>query len=294
MSVTGKALLAGVMGWPVAHSRSPLLHGYWLKHYGIDGAYIPLPVHQESLEAALRTLPLLGFAGVNLTTPHKEAALAIVDEADALSERIGAVNTVTVQADGMLAATNTDGFGFLENLHDGAPGWQASLGPAVVIGAGGAARAIVAALLDHGVSEMRLVNRTDKHAAALVAALGGSIEIYAWEARTEALTGASLLVNATTLGMNEKPPLELDLEKLPKQAVVTDIVYTPLETPLLKAAKARGNPTVDGLGMLLHQARPGFRMWFGKGAKGGNVDPQVTPELRAYVGKDLGGKDLGG
>lgn len=289
MSVTGKALLAGVMGWPVAHSRSPLLHGYWLKHYGIDGAYIPLPVHPESLETALRTLPLLGFAGVNLTTPHKEAALAIVDEADAFSKRIGAVNTVTVQTNGTLAAMNTDGFGFLENLHDGAPDWQANLGPAVVLGAGGAARAIVAALLDHGVSEVRLVNRTKKRAAALVTALDGSIVVHAWEARAEALAGANLLVNATTLGMKEQPPLELDLEELPKQAVVTDIVYAPLETPLLKAAKARGNPTVDGLGMLLHQARPGFRMWFGKGARDGDIDPQITPELRAYVGKGLDG-----
>ena len=288
MNVTGKAPLAGVMGWPVEHSRSPQLHRYWLEHYEIDGAYIPLPVPPESLEEALHTLPLLGFAGVNLTAPHKEAALTIVDEADLLSKRIGAVNTVTVQPDGTLKATNTDGFGFLENLQNGAPNWHANLGPAVVIGAGGAARAIVVALLDHGVREVRVVNRTEKRAAALVSALGSSIKTYVWDALADALADASLLINATTLGMNGKPPLELDLGKLPTQAVVTDIVYSPLDTPLLRAARARGNPTVDGLGMLLHQARPGFRAWFGERAKGDDVDPQVTTELRAYVSKDLG------
>ncbi|MCE2509526.1 MAG: shikimate dehydrogenase [Alphaproteobacteria bacterium] len=284
MSVTGQAQIAGVMGWPVAHSRSPLLHGYWLERYGIDGAYVPLPVRPEHLESALRALPLLGFAGVNLTTPHKEAALDVLDETDALARRLGAVNTVTVLADGRLAGTNTDGFGFMENLREGAPGWKAESGPTVVLGAGGAARAVVAALRDQG-AEVRLVNRTEARAAALVEALGGAIEAYPWKARQAALAGARLLVNATTLGMEGGTPLDLDLGPLPKEAVVTDLVYAPLETALLKAAKARGNPTVDGLGMLLHQARPGFRAWFGQGG----IDPEVTPELRAHVGGGGGG-----
>ncbi|PCJ60728.1 MAG: shikimate dehydrogenase [Rhodospirillaceae bacterium] len=290
MNLTGKACIAGVMGWPVAHSRSPACHGYWLAHYGVDGAYVPLPVRPENLETALRALPLLGFAGVNVTVPHKEAALAIVDEADALATRIGAVNTVSVRSDGGLVGTNTDGFGFLENLHHGAPSWRAAAGPAVVLGAGGAARAIVAALLDAGAPEIRLVNRTATRAENLRDALAGPIRVESWAGRADALAGASLLVNATTLGMTGGEGLDLDLGQLPGAALVTDIVYAPLETPLLMAARGLGHPTVDGLGMLLHQARPGWRMWFSGAAPGGDtgpIDPEVTDALRTAVLLDM-------
>ena len=278
MILTGTARLAGVMGWPVAHSRSPRLHGYWLEHYGIDGAYLSLPVAPEHIETALRALPVLGFAGVNLTVPHKETALGVVDRVDALARRIGAVNTVVVAADDTLDGTNTDAFGFTENLRAGAPGWEPGR-PAVVLGAGGAARAVCVGLADAGVSEIRLANRTAARAARLADELAG-VQPVAWEARGDALDGAGLLVNTTTLGMTGAPSLDIALDALPGEAVVTDIVYAPLETPLLAAARARGNPCVDGLGMLLHQARPGFAAWFSR-------EPDVTEALRAFVLEDL-------
>jgi len=276
MSITGAATLAGVMGWPVAHSRSPALHGYWLQEYRIDGAYVPLPVRPENLRRALQALPLLGFAGCNITIPHKEAALKAVDDLDASARRAGAVNTVIVTASGALVGSNTDGFGFIENLRALVPGFHADAGPAVVLGAGGAARAVVAALLDDGAPEIRLVNRTPARAAALAKALGGNLRGVGWEERASALAGARLLVNATSLGMEGQPALELPLDELPRDAVVSDIVYVPMETPLLVAARRRGNLVVDGLGMLLHQARPGFKAWFG-------VMPEVSPGLRAAV-----------
>jgi shikimate dehydrogenase len=279
-ALSGKARLAGVMGWPVSHSRSPRLHGFWLERYGIDGAYVPLAVRPEDLGPALAALPRLGFRGVNLTVPHKEAGLAIVAEVSAEARRIGAVNTVVVGSDGRLIGHNSDGFGFLANLRQGAPDWHASDGPAVVLGAGGAARAVAAALLDEGVAEVRLVNRTPGRAQGLAHDLGGPCRVMAWAERAAALAGAAVLVNTTTLGMTGAPALELDLSRLPPQAVVNDIVYTPLETPLLAEARQRGNRVVDGLGMLLHQARPGFEAWFG-------VKPEVTPDLRAFVLEDL-------
>lgn len=275
-TLSGRSRIAGVMGWPVAHSRSPRLHGYWLRTYGIDGAYIPLPVRPEQLAAALRALPILGFAGVNVTVPHKEAALAAVDRSDPAARRVGAVNTVVVAADGTLDGRNSDGFGFMENLRAGVPGWSARSGPAVILGAGGAARAVAAALLDGGVPEIRIMNRTIERAERLSEDIGGPFRVYGWADRAAALDDAALLVNTTTLGMSGQPPLELALDRLPTTAVVNDIVYSPLETALLVAAKARGNRTVDGLGMLLHQARPGFAAWFG-------VEPEVTPELRRFV-----------
>ena len=275
MTITGKATLAGVMGWPVSHSRSPLLHNFWLARYGIDGAYVPLAVRPDDLATALRALPALGFAGVNLTVPHKEAAVALMDRLDASATRIGAVNTVVV-ANGRLEGRNTDGYGFIENLRAGAKGWRGTGGPAVVIGAGGAARAIAVALIDEGVPEIRVVNRTAARAAALTAEFGKPLVAVTWERRARALDGAALLVNATTLGMTGQPALALPLDALPKAAVVTDAVYAPLETALLAAARGRGNVCVDGLGMLLHQARPAFAAWFGH-------DPEVTPELRAHV-----------
>lgn len=282
MIPSGKAKLAGVIGWPVGHSSSPRLHGYWLEHYGIDGAYVPLGVEPANFERVLRVLPLLGFVGVNVTVPHKEAALAAVDVAEPLAQRIGAVNTVIMRRDGGLEGRNSDAYGFLENIKTAVPGWDAASGPAVVLGAGGAARAVCAALVDGGASEVRVVNRTAARAEALAAAIGSPCRVLPWSERCGVLDGAGLLVNATTLGMTGQPPLDLDLDRLPRAAVVNDVVYAPLETALLKMAARRGNLTVDGLGMLLHQARPGFKAWFG-------VEPEVTSALRAFLSQDLAG-----
>ena len=275
MILSGQAKLAGVMGWPVGHSRSPRLHGYWLQHYDIDGAYLPLPVAPEDFAAALKALVGLGFRGVNVTVPHKEAALALCDEVAPLAARIGAVNTLVFQ-EGQILGSSSDGFGFMENLKSGASNWQPASGPAVVLGAGGAARAVVAALLEAGVPKVRLFNRTLERAARLADDLGPGIEVIAWQDRNDMLGEAALLVNTTTLGMTGQAALEIDLSALASHAVVTDLVYAPLETPLLAAARARGLTAVDGLGMLLHQARPGFEAWFG-------VKPEVTPSLRAFV-----------
>ena len=278
MILSGKARLAGVIGWPVGHSRSPRLHGFWLERYRIDAAYVPLPVQPEHLAQVLAALPRMGFVGANVTVPHKETALALVDRVEPLARRIGAVNTLVVGPDGLLEGRNTDGFGFLENLRAHQPGFAVGAGPAVVLGAGGAARAVVAALLDAGAPEVRLVNRSADRAEILAAALGGPIRPLSWAEREAALAGAALLVNTTTLGMTGQPPLDLALEALPAAAVVTDIVYVPRETALLAAARRRGHPVVDGLGMLLHQARPGFAAWFG-------VMPEVTAELETFVGE---------
>jgi shikimate dehydrogenase len=279
MRITGKTRLAGIMGWPVSHSRSPALHNFWLDEYGIDGAYVPLPVEPGQLEAALRGLPALGFRGCNLTIPHKQKAMAIVDRVDPQARRIGAVNTVIVAADGILEARNTDVYGFRENLRDCAPDWDPSTGPAVVLGAGGAARAVVASLIEDGVAEIRLVNRTMPRAeeiAAELAAPDSRISVHRWDTREVVLGDAGLLVNTTSLGMTGEPELEIGLAQLPPQAVVVDIVYVPLDTALLVEARRRGHRTVDGLGMLLHQGRPGFEAWFGTSAR-------VTRELRVAV-----------
>jgi len=279
MILTGKARVAGVMGWPVGHSRSPRLHGFWLERYAIDGGYVPMAVAPEKLAQALRALPALGFAGCNLTLPHKEAALGLVDRVDNAARRIGAVNTVVVDGSGQLSGSNTDGFGFHESLIAGAPGWQSER-PVLVLGAGGAARAVVAALLDAGVPLVRVANRSSARAQALAEAFGEAVEPVAWDQRAAACDGVGLVVNTTTLGMTGQAPLEIDLAALASDAVVSDIVYTPLITPLLAAARARGNRMVDGLGMLLHQARPGFAAWFGR-------DPVVDDALRRHVAADL-------
>ncbi len=267
---------AGVMGWPVAHSLSPRLHGHWLAEHGIDGRYDALEVAPEALAERLAGLAEEGLAGVNLTVPHKQAALGLMASLAPAAAAIGAVNTVVVGDGGSLAGDNTDAFGFMENLREGAPQWSASSGPAVVIGAGGAARAVAYGLLQAGAPEIRIVNRTPARAEALTALDPGRIVTRPWQARNQALDEAALLVNTTTLGMAGQAGLDLDLAALPPRALVTDIVYAPLETPLLAAAGRRGNPVVDGLGMLLHQARPGFAAWFG-------VMPEVTPALRAQV-----------
>lgn len=267
---------AGVMGWPVGHSLSPKLHRHWLSRYRIDGAYLPLAVRPEDLEQALKSLPLLGFRGCNVTVPHKESACRLVDRLDDQARRIGAVNTVVVGDDGSLAGTNTDAFGFIASLTDASPDWQPKDGPAVVLGAGGAARAVIVALHEAGAPVIRVANRTAERASALAADLSVPIEVVDWRERNESLSDATLLVNTTTLGMTGQPPLEMALDPLSIEALVTDIVYAPLETPLLAAARLHGNRVVDGLGMLLHQARPGFEAWFG-------VSPAVDDALRATV-----------
>lgn len=274
--ITGRTRVAGVMGWPVAHSLSPRLHGYWLRELSIDGIYIPLPVRPDRAAAALRSVGAVGLAGVNVTVPHKEAALEAVDKATETAARIGAVNTIVIDETGCALGDNTDAFGFLENLRQTRPEWQAPSGPALVLGAGGSARAVCAALQDAGVPEIRVANRTLERAQALATDLGAGLSCVAWENRAGALADVSLVVNTTTLGLHGQPPLVLDLHRLPGEAVVADLVYRPLITPLLAAAQGRGNPIVDGLGMLLHQARPGFSAWFG-------VEPQVTADVRAFV-----------
>ncbi len=274
MILSGKAKIAGVIGWPVGHSRSPRLHGYWLEHHGIDGAYIPLAVAPDNFAAAVTGLAAAGLRGVNVTLPHKAAALAACDSVDDNARRIGAVNTIVFGDDGAMRGSNTDAFGFLENIRQNAA-WQSG-GIAVVLGAGGAARAVCVALADAGMDDIRVVNRTRKRAGQLAADLGQPLNVQPWESRHDALAGAALLVNTTSLGMTGQPPLDLDLAALPVDAAVNDIVYAPLETELLARARARGNPAVDGLGMLLHQARPGFEAWFG-------VAPDVTDALRDFV-----------
>ena len=273
--LSGHARLAGVFGHPVTHSRSPRLHGFWLERYGIDGAYIPLGVAPGGFAAAVRALVDLGFRGANVTIPHKLAAFEICDAVAPFARRAGAVNTLIFR-DGRIEGSNTDGFGFLESIREAAPGWRADAGPAVLLGAGGAARAIAAALLDAGAPRVTLVNRTAAKAEALARDLGGPIHV----ADRPPLEDAALLVNTTSLGMQGQPGLEVDLAPLPASAVVADIVYVPLETRLLAAARARGLVAVDGLGMLLHQARPGFEAWFG-------VAPQVDQTLRDEVAADI-------
>jgi shikimate dehydrogenase len=265
----------GVMGWPVEHSKSPRLHGYWLKQYGIDGSYVHLPVSPEGLATALADLSQQGFAGVNLTVPHKEAALGLVHEVSDVAARIGAINTIFVE-NGRLKGTNTDAYGFITALGAGAPRYEPTTAPAVVIGAGGAARAVCFALQDAGCPEIRVVNRTAARAQNLVGDFGDPLVAVAWEDRAHSLKNVGLLVNTTTMGMRGHPVLDLDLSALPVAAVVNDIVYTPLETPLLAAARGRSYTVVDGLGMLLYQAQAGFEGWFG-------VKPAVTAALRAHV-----------
>jgi shikimate dehydrogenase len=269
-------VMAGVMGWPVTHSRSPLIHNHWIKAYGLTGAYGLFQVQPGRLPDALRGLSALGLAGCNITIPHKVDAIALVDYVDPLAKRMGALNTIVVQPDGSLHGFNNDGFGYIQSLRDAKPDWRADAGPITVLGAGGAARAVVLSLIDQGATEIRLLNRTRGKAEALAQEFGKPITVYNWEQRDEALAGAALLVNTTNQGMHGQPPLEIKLDRLPTTALVSDIIYIPLETPLLAAARQRGNTTVNGLGMLLNQARPAFKAWFG-------VMPEITPELLKAV-----------
>lgn len=264
--------LAGVIGWPVEHSLSPKLHNYWLKHYGIEGEYSAWAAEPKDLASALKSLLQKNWRGCNLTIPHKEATMILVDSVDEAAKAIGAVNTIVVK-DNKLHGTNTDAYGFIENIR---PHLPARKNKAVVLGAGGAARAVCYVLIQEGFAGITLINRTRDKSLALAEQFGKKISVGTWENRQALLDGADLLVNATSLGMKGKDPLDLDLSGLPESALVTDIVYTPLVTPLLQQAKARGNPIVDGLGMLLYQAVPGFEAWFGR-------RPEVTDKLRTHV-----------
>ncbi len=264
------------MGWPVMHSRSPMLHNYWFRQHGLAGTYVPLAINPEGLAGALRALHPLGFAGCNLTIPHKQKAMAIVDEVDTVAKRIGAISCVVVRPDGSLAGSNNDCYGFIHNLKQERPGWRADAGPVVVLGAGGGSRAVCYGLAQEGAKEIRLVNRTLARAQAIASEFGGPIRALPWEQRHDALDGAAMAVNTTSNGMVGQPALDINLERLPKSALAADIIYIPLETPFLAAARKRGNPTVNGLGMLLHQGRPAWKAWFG-------IEPAVTTELRTMI-----------
>lgn len=268
--------LAGVIGHPIAHSRSPQLHGHWLKTYGLPGHYIPMDVAPADLETVLRTLPKAGFVGTNVTVPHKEAALRIADHVSDRATVIGAANTLVFREDGSIHADNTDGYGFMENLRNGAPDWVAQDGPAVVFGAGGAARAVLQALGDAGVPEILLTNRTRARAEHLKEEFGKRITVIDWVQAGNVIENAELVVNTTSLGMTGQPELRVPLDGLQPGTVVTDLVYAPLKTRLLQTAEDAGCTAVDGLGMLLHQAVPGFERWFG-------TRPEVTDDLRAAV-----------
>ncbi|WP_170515404.1 shikimate dehydrogenase [Ruegeria atlantica] len=268
--------LAGVIGHPIVHSKSPQLHGHWLKKYGLAGHYIPVDVAPEDLETVLRTLPKAGFVGANVTVPHKEAALRIADHVSERASVIGAANTLVFQDDGTIHADNTDGYGFMQNLRSGAPDWVPSDGPVVVFGAGGAARAVLQGLLDAGVPQIMLTNRTRARADQLKDEFGDRITVVDWLQAGNVIEEAELVVNTTSLGMQGQPELRVPLDGLQAGAVVTDLVYAPLQTHLLKSAEEAGCTTVDGLGMLLHQAVPGFERWFG-------TRPEVTDDLRAAV-----------
>lgn len=271
---------ACVIGWPIAHSRSPIIHGYWLREHRIDGTYEKVAVRPEEIDDFLRSLKAGRFAGCNVTLPHKEAALRIADNAHPAARDIGAANTLWLTSDGRLQADNTDAYGFMTHLKESAPDLQLAGATAMLLGAGGAARAIVYGLQQAGVGRILIANRTEARAASLVASFGDGLDIVSWDDKESRLPECALVVNTTSLGMTGQPPLQIGLDGLPEEAVVADIVYTPLETPLLAAAGARGNICVDGLGMLLHQAVPGFERWFG-------VRPEVTPGLRALVVADL-------
>jgi shikimate dehydrogenase len=273
---------ACVIGWPVEHSRSPAIHRYWLDLYGIDGAYEMEAVRPEELADFLGSLGERGYAGANVTLPHKEEALRLAPVVDEAARAIGAANTLWLDAAGRLNASNSDAYGFITNLNQEAPHWNKGRRPVMVLGAGGAARAILYGLIGQGASRILLTNRTRDRAEALAGTFGPAVSVVDWDARNQALAGCGLLVNATSLGMTGKEPLDIDVEVLPEDAAIADIVYNPLKTPLLAAARARGKQVVGGLGMLLYQAVPGFERWFG-------VRPEVTKELRAHVATTLGG-----
>ncbi|HXR55881.1 MAG TPA: shikimate dehydrogenase [Casimicrobiaceae bacterium] len=264
--------IAGLLGWPVAHSRSPVIHNHWLAQYGLSGRYVLFGVPSEALPAAVKGLSVLRLRGCNVTTPHKQAVMPLLDDVDPLAKSIGAVNTIVVGDDGSLRGYNNDGNGFVQSVRDAQPSWRPDSGPIAIIGAGGAARSVIASLAAEGAREIRVVNRTFERAKALQDAFGPPIAAVRWDDRERALDGVALAVNATNQGMDGQPALDVALTRLPAHAIVADLIYVPRETPFLRAARARGNATLNGLGMLLNQARPAFHAWFG-------VMPQITPEL---------------
>ena len=276
MTAPDHFLLAAVMGWPISQSRSPMLHNYWFAQHGLAGSYVPLAIRPEGLKAALRALPALTFSGCNLTIPHKQEAMRIVDEVDITAKTIGAISCVVVRPDGSLSGSNNDWYGFTHNILEFVPDWRADAGPVAVMGAGGGARAVIYGLMERGAREIRLVNRTLARAQKLAEDFGGPINVLPWDQRHDAIDGVAMLVNATSQGMIGQPPLDLKLDKLPPSALVSDIIYIPRETPLIEAARQRGNRTVTGLGMLLHQGIPAWKAWFG-------IEPKVTAALRAKI-----------
>lgn len=268
--------LAAVVGHPVAHSLSPKLHGHWLRRHRIDGHYIPLDIAPQHFETAIRALPKLGFKGINVTIPYKETILPLADRISDRAALIGAANTISFREDRGIYADNTDGYGFIENLRQSGHAWMPRQGPALVVGAGGASRAVIASLIQAGVPEIRLTNRTRSRAETLKDRFGARLKVIDWHQMEDAIAECSTIVNTTSLGMEGGPELTLTFRKASPDVLVTDIVYTPLDTPFLKAAASAGLNTVDGLGMLLHQAAPGFEHWFG-------TTPAVDDDLRAAV-----------
>jgi shikimate dehydrogenase len=264
--------LAGIIGMPVAHSRSPVLHNYWLNAHGIRGAYVPLAVAPERLKQALPGLVALGFRGCNVTMPHKQTAMALLHRVNGTARRIGAVNTIVVEEDGTLSGFNNDGNGFVQSLRDVKPDWRADAGPILLLGAGGSARAVVVALLENGATQIRIANRTAEKAQAIAGEFGPAVTTIAWADRNAAMAEPALLINCTNQGMIGKPALDVDLARLAPTTMVADLIYTPLETPFLAQARERGCVTVNGLGLLFNQAKLAFKAWFG-------VLPDVTPEL---------------
>lgn len=269
-------LLAGVIGYPIGQSRSPLMHSYWLKRHGINGYYIPISLPPAEFVAGIRSLPRLGFKGVNVTLPHKVSMLGLADSVTDRAALIGAVNTVTFKNDGSIRGDNTDGYGFIQNMRQNAPNWDPRSGPALVLGAGGAARAVISALLSEGVTELRLANRTRQRAQLLADQFGAKVQVIDWNRASDAVDGAMTIVNTTSLGMQGQADLLISLDAAPKTATVTDLVYAPLITPFLESASALGLKVVDGLGMLLHQGVPGFELWF-------DHRPEVDDGLRMAV-----------
>jgi len=275
--VAGDFVLVGVMGWPIAQSRSPILHNFWIEKYKLNGRYVPLAVKPENLGDAIRGLRALGFRGCNLTMPHKQMAMTMVDRVTETAKRIGAVNCIVVEADGKMWGTNNDGNGWYLSLLEVVPSWKPADGPIAILGAGGAARGLLVVLVENGAREIRLINRTFEKAEKLAKDIDPSVvKAIPWEKRADVIGDVVLLTNATDRGFNGKPALDISLDRLSKQTLVSDLIYTPPETPFLAAAKERGNVTVNGLGMLLHQARPAFKAWFG-------VMPDITPGLRDAV-----------
>jgi shikimate dehydrogenase len=264
--------IAGLLGWPVAHSRSPVIHNHWIAQHGLPGRYVLFAVPPEDLAAAVRGLSALRLRGCNVTTPHKQAVIPFLDDVDPLAAKIGAVNTIVVQEDGSLRGFNNDGNGFVQSVRDAKPDWRPDAGPIAIIGAGGAARAVIASLAAQGARDIRVVNRTFERAQGLQERFGPPVKAVRWDDRNDVLDDIALLVNATNQGMAGQPALDIGLTRLAANAIVGDLIYVPRETPLLHAARARGNPTLNGLGMLLNQAQPAFNAWFG-------VMPEITPEL---------------